>query len=183
MTRIRSWSAIAVLAFAGLVFPGLARGDADVQNAYDAALAVDPTLDAPPSDGSPFAVGGFQGLAVDGVDHVNIGFSAHFDSSGAPFGHVSETETNAGVPNLQARYDVVCLSINGHDAAMGLVVTQAASNDTGPGTQRVLAVRDTGAPGGAGDEYAFYNTASSTCAAYTDAASVPITNGNIAVHG
>jgi hypothetical protein len=176
---------LVVLAIGGLTLSGFAQADsgaADVQEAYAAALAVDPTLDAPPADGSPFAVGGFQGLTTPGVDHINVGFSAHFDSSGAPFGHVSQTETNEGVPNLQVRYDVVCLSINGSDAAMGLVVTQAASNDPGPGAQRVLAVRDTGAPGGAGDEYAFYNTAANTCPAFTHGASLTITNGNIAVH-
>jgi hypothetical protein len=48
---------------------------------------------------------------------------------------------------------VTCLSVTGNDAALGLVPTDAASNDQD--AQFILLVHDSGLPGGIGDQEAF----------------------------
>jgi hypothetical protein len=184
MKRALMWTAVAALAIAGLVFPGLARADLNLSlpTGYDAALAVDPTIDAPPTDGSPFAVGGFQGIGA--ILNNNIAFSAQFDPLGNAFGHVNVTVTSGSVQSpVQIRGDVTCLSIIGSDAAIGYIVTEAASNDLPPGSSNVLAVHDSGLPSGTGDTYAFAGGApADACPSLVGLASFPIANGNISVH-
>jgi hypothetical protein len=125
----------------------------DFQSAVDALNAVDPTIDPPPNDPSnDFAVGGFQG-----PDNNNVGFSAHSGSLGeGAQGHLSETiPLFYGTPprTYQGRFTVTCLATFGKEAALGLVPTDAASNDQQ--AQFILAVHDSGLPGGTGDMYAF----------------------------
>lgn len=182
--RFLRLSAVAAIAIAGFVFPGFARADINLSlpTGYDAALAVDPNIDPPPSDGSAFAVGGFQG--VPEPQNNNNAFSAHYDKNGNAFGHWNETLAgNAGTPVFQIRADITCLSISGPDAAIGYVVTQSASNDLPPGSQAVVGLHDSGLPGGVGDRYAYLNGASaSTCAFFVGDAFFTITNGNISIH-
>lgn len=182
--RFLRWSAVAAIAIAGLVFAGFARADINLSlpSGYDAALAVDPTIDAPPTDGSPFAVGGFQGIGA--LLNNNIAFSAQFDKLGNAFGHVSVTVTSGSVQSpVQIRGDVTCLSISGSDAAIGYVVTEAAANDLPPGSTNVLTVHDSGLPSGTGDSYAFHGGApASECPAVVGVAPFPIHNGNVSVH-
>ena len=145
----------------------------DFQAAVDAALAVDPTLDSPPNDGGhDFAVGGFQGTGDN-----NIGFSAHSGPLGEePFGHLSQT-----IPHVRKdRFTVTCLAVIANRAALGLTPTDAASNEFL--TERVLAVMDSGLPGGTGDLYAYYNVAANTCAAFVNGAVFAPERGNILVH-
>ena len=71
-------SAVAILAVAFLVTPGVAGADiADLfsfQSAVDSAQAVDPSIAAPPNDGGhDFAVGGGRTAS----DDLGFGFSAH----------------------------------------------------------------------------------------------------------
>jgi hypothetical protein len=186
MRRLLRWNAVLALALAGLVFPGLVRADlnlTDEQDAYNAALAIDPTLDPPPADGSPFAVGGFQGIGA--IGNNNIAFSAHFDPNGNAIGYVSVTVTSDGIQApVQVRGDVTCLSVSGSNAALGYVITDTAANDPlPPGFQAVLTVHDGNASDGTGDLYAFANGApANTCPDWVGIASNPITNGNINVH-
>jgi hypothetical protein len=185
MRRSLKLSAVGVLATAGLLFPGLAHADINLSllNAYDAALAVDPTMPAPPTDGSGFAVGGFQGAVADGTQNNNNAFSAHFDHYGNAFGHLTETVVSGTTQTFKFRGDITCLRISGSDAAMGYVATESASNSLPPGSQGVLAVHDTGLPGGAGDTYAYYpGAAARPCSAYAYRAFFTIVNGNISVH-
>jgi hypothetical protein len=155
------------------------------QAAVDAAHAVDPTLTAPSNDGNhDFAVGGFERSSTP-TNGGHTGFSAQSHPNGqAPSGHVSSTFDSSPAspaPGVKQRWDVVCLAVAGNEAAMGLVPTKSPRDNTAPIT--VLAVRDSGMPGGAGDEYAFYNGADPTdCATYVTGAVFEILHGNILVH-
>jgi hypothetical protein len=150
----------------------------DYQSAVDSLLAIDPTIDPPPNDPNrDFAVGGFQG-----VDGNNVGFSAHgglFDAQGK----LSETQPFEGP--YQGRFVVTCLVVAGSEAAMGLVPTDAASNDQR--AEFILSVHDSHLPGGTGDKYAFESDVgvfAQDCALYvTDALDgFTIERGNILVN-
>ena len=160
----------------------------DYQSATDALLAVDPTIDPPPNDPSnDFAVGGFQAQ-----ENNNFGFSAHSTPlGGEPEGKLSETIprplTDTGSSTYQARFSVTCLSVVGRDAAIGLVPTNAASNDQQ--AQFVLSVHDSGLPGGTLDRYALlsdFDIFASDCGLYVFEALDPfaftIERGNILVN-
>jgi hypothetical protein len=108
---------------------------------------------------APGAVGaaskdGAQVFAVGGFERANgshIGFSAHSGPLGEdPFGHLSST-LDPGV--RQERYDVTCLAVAGNHASIGLVPSDAGSNDAT--IETVLVVVDSGLPGGTGDLYGF----------------------------
>jgi hypothetical protein len=125
----------------------------DFQSAVDALSAFDPTIDPPPNDPNrDFVVGGFQG-----IDNNNVGFSGHGGPLGEdPQGKLSETiPLFYGTPprSYQGRFTVTCVATLGKEAALGLVPTDAASNDQS--AQFILAVHDSGLPGGMGDQYAF----------------------------
>jgi hypothetical protein len=125
----------------------------DFQSATDALQAVDPTIDPPPNDPSiDFAVGGFKG-----ADNNNVGFSAHSGPLGQDAqGKLSETiPLFYGTPprTYQGRFKITCLAVAGNTASMGLVPTDAASNDQP--AEFVFVVRDTGLPGGSGDSELF----------------------------
>jgi hypothetical protein len=75
---------------------------------------------------------------------------------------------------------VICLAVLGDDAALGLVPTDAASNDELMG--EVLAVHDSGLPGGMSDTYAFLPEPPAMCALSVGDAILPIERGNILVH-
>jgi hypothetical protein len=160
----------------------------DFQSAVDALNAVDPTIDPPPNDPSnDFVVGGFQGQ-----ENNNFGFSAHSTPLGEePQGKLTETIprplTDTGTSTYQARFSVTCLAVDGKDAAIGLVPTDAASNDQHD--QFVLSVHDSGLPGGALDRYALlsdFDIFASDCALYVFEALDPfaftIKRGNILVN-
>jgi hypothetical protein len=127
--------AMAVLA-AGLVAIAIPAGASAVysllefDSAVDAMLKVDPTLDPPPNDPNrDFAVGGFQGP----IENSNWGVSGHSGPLGeSPQGHASETIPGKGAGTFQARWRVVCVFVAGKHAALGLVPTEAASNEAGP---------------------------------------------------
>jgi hypothetical protein len=153
----------------------------DYQSAVDSLQAIDPTIDPPPNDpNKDFAVGGFQG-----VDGNNVGFSAHSDPFGGNAqGKLSETKPFEGP--YQGRFVVTCLAVAGTEAAMGLVPTDAASNDQH--AEFILSVHDSRLPGGTDDKYAFESDVgvfAQDCAAYvTDALFGPFTieRGNILVN-
>jgi len=121
----------------------LARAAAVLAVVVLAALG---SIGAASADGpQDFAVGGFTR-----GNGAHVGFSAH---SGAldenPFGHLSST-----LPGVrQERYEVTCLAVAGNRASIGLVPTDAGSNDAT--IETVLVVIDSGLPGGAGDVYGF----------------------------
>lgn len=173
---VASMLAIAVTGSAGAAFSLL-----DFTSAVDALKAVDPTIEAPPNDPSKdFAVGGFQG-----TEGNNVGFSAHSGSLGQdPTGHLSETSPHFFPPGssstFQGRFRVTCLAVVGNQAAIGLVPTDAASNDEL--REFVFAVRDNGLPNGVGDQYAFVQEPAATCAAFVTDAFFVIERGNILVH-
>src|ERR671934_1711807 len=154
----------------------------DFQSAVNALLAIDPTIDPPPNDPTTdFAVGGFHG-----IEDNNVGFSAHRDLLGLDTqGHLSETiPLFFGTPprSYQGRFDVTCLAVVGNEAAMGLVPTDAASNDQR--AEFILAVRDNkglGLP----DQYAFESDEgvfASDCAFYVSDAIFSIESGDILVN-
>jgi hypothetical protein len=152
----------------------------DFQSAVDALHAVDPTIDSPPNNpGKDFAVGGFQG-----TENNNVGFSAHSGPLGEdPQGKLSETRPGFfGTPprTYQGRFRVTCLAVMGNQAALGLVPTDAASNDQPD--EFVLAVRDNGLPNGIGDEYAFVPIPAQECLFGIGEAMFTIERGNILVH-
>jgi hypothetical protein len=147
----------------------------DYESAVDALLAVDPAIEPAANDhGKDFAVGGFQ----HNLRNNNVGFSAHSGPMGGdPWGHLSETIPGGN----KARFRVVCLAVMGIDAAIGLRPTHAASNDQTEGF--VLAVRDTGMPSGALDEFAFVpDVLPEMCADGLFAAFFTVDSGNILVH-
>jgi hypothetical protein len=168
--------AVAVTGTAGATFSLL-----DFTSAVDALKAVDPTIEAPPNDQrKDFAVGGFQGVADN-----NVGFSAHSGSLGQePKGDLSETRPHFFPPGssstFQGRFRVTCLAVVDNQAAIGLVPTDAASNDEQ--SEFVFAVRDNGLPNGTGDEYAFVQEPAATCAAFVTDASFVVERGNILVN-
>jgi hypothetical protein len=149
--------AVAVTASAGATYSLL-----DFQSAVAALNEVDPTIKPPPNDPSnDFAVGGFHG-----TEGNSVGFSAHSGSRGEnPKGHVSETRPHFFPPGssstLQGRFRVTCLAVDGTEAALGLVPTEASSNDLE--AQFVLLVRDNGLPNGTGDQYAFADAEAASC--------------------
>jgi hypothetical protein len=167
--------AIAVPAGAGAVYSLF-----DFQSATDALIAIDPTIDAPPNDRNRnFAVGGFQGQ-----DNNNVGFSAHSDPLGFdPEGKLSETipfELPTETPSTyQGRFRVTCLAVALNEAALGLVPTEAASNDQ-PG-EFVLAVRDNHLLGLV-DEYGILPIPADDCAFGLGFAGLPIARGDILVN-
>jgi hypothetical protein len=122
-----------------------------------------------------FAVGGFERGSG-----AHTGFSAQSGPSGEnAFGHLSSTLAGA----FQQRYDVTCLAVAGNHAAIGLVPTDAGSNDAT--LETVLVVVDSGLPGGTGDLYGFVlnpGVQAANCALYVGA-TPPFTplSGNIVV--
>ena len=160
----------------------------DFQSAVAALNEVDPTIKPPPNDPSKdFAVGGFRGQGNNDDGFLNnVGFSAHSGSLGEnPKGHLSETEPHLFPPGssstYQGRFRVTCLAVVLNEAALGLVPTDAASNDLQD--EFVFAVRDNGLPNGAGDEYGFYNAPADLCEFFViEGAFFPIQRGNILVH-
>ena len=160
----------------------------DFSSAVQALSAVDPSIDPPPNDPSKdFAVGGFTGQGTNNDGFPNkVGLSAHSGPLGEDAtGHVSETEPHFFPPGSsstrQARFRVTCLAVLGDDAALGLVPTDAASNDEA--NQFVLAVRDNGLPNGVGDQYAFVpDVLAADCALALGEASFFVQRGNILVH-
>jgi hypothetical protein len=156
----------------------------DFQSAVDALTAVDPTIDPPPNDPSrDLAVGGFQG-----IDNNNVAFSAHSGPLGGDAqGKLSETvPLFYGTPprTYQGRFTITCLAALGNSAAMGLVPTDAVSNDQP--AEFVLDVHDGGLPGGMGDGYVFIpDVEAQDCLAFVGTAAVfgfPIERGNILVN-
>lgn len=166
-----------------IAVPASARADYslfDFQSAADALHAVDPTIDPPPNDpNQDFVVGGFQGQ-----DSNNVGFSAHSDPLGFdPQGTLSET-IPFGLPTqtpstYQGRFRVTCVAVALNDAAIGLVPTEAASNDQQD--EFVLAVRDNHLLGTL-DEYGFLPIQASDCLFGVGFAGLPIARGNILVN-
>jgi hypothetical protein len=145
--------AAAVLASAVLGGPSAAYSLLDFQSAVDALTAVDPTIDPPPNDPNrDFAVGGFQGS-----ENNNVGFSAHSGPTGQDAqGKVSETRPQffgTSPSTYQGRFRVICLAVAVKEAALGLVPTEATSNDQGD--EFILTVYDSGLHGGTGDRWGF----------------------------
>jgi hypothetical protein len=191
MKSFRKWIAVAAASLTAgfLVAPGtITAGIVDLltfQAAVDAAQAVDPTLAAPANDGNhDFAVGGFERSNTP-TNGGHTGFSAQSHPNGqAPSGHLSSTfdsSPTSPTPGVKQRYDVVCLAVSGNEAAIGMVPTNSPKTNTG--SDQVLAVEDSGMPGGAGDMYAFYVGADPTdCATYVGGAVFAPLRGNILVH-
>jgi hypothetical protein len=140
--------------------------------AVNAAQAFDPTVAPPANDGKhDFAVGGFEGAFME-----HLGFSAQSGPQGqAPSGHVSGTYAKGE----KYRWRVTCLAVEGKDAAIGLVATEAPPSNAA--FEAVFTVHD-GGPGAAGDLYAFFEYPASKCAEGVGAAFVPIKSGDILVH-
>ena len=173
--------AAAALAIAISGSAGAADAPPDLTSAVNAQEAVDPTIDAPLTyQGKNTAVGGFQG-----TEGNKVAFSADSGSVGQdPKGHLSETRPHffpsGSSSTYQGRFRVICLAVLGNEAAVGLVPTNAASNDTTNGF--VLAVRDNGQPNGTGDQYGFVPGVSpATCGQGLGEAVFSIANGNVNV--
>jgi hypothetical protein len=83
----------------------------------------------------------------------------------------------------QYRGRVICLAVAGNLATVGVVPTNARSNDF-PALQLVLGVRDSGLPGGTGDGIQAVSTIAANCAVFLPLAAVvnPIERGNLLVH-
>jgi hypothetical protein len=148
----------------------------EFESALEELWAVDPAIEPPPDNGSrDFAVGGFQS-----PDGSNFGFSAHSAPKGGdPRGHLSETFPGAA----KARFKVACLKVVGNYASIGLVPTDAASNDND--AEAVLCVFDSRMPGGTGDLFRFMpDTPAQSCATVIGScmAMIPIKHGNLVVH-
>jgi hypothetical protein len=180
-----------VLAVGALLFPSSASATHDLldfQSAVDAMHAVDPTLAPPPNDGRhDFVVGGAR--RTEPGEPQNVGVSAHSGPLGEdPFGHVSSTIIPDEEPAAtnQVRFRVTCLRVAGNLAAIGGIQTNAASNDSPPGANFVLVVRDSGLPGGTGDGFQLLigRTIAEECADFLPRAggAPPIQHGNILVH-
>ncbi len=116
----------------------------DFESTVEEMQAVDPTLDPPPNDGKhDFVVGGFQQA------DFNWGVSAHSGPTGEePFGHVSTTFPEGPSDGKQGRWRVTCVNVFGNLAAIGVVPTEAASNDAAD--PLVFVFRDAGPGGGEG---------------------------------
>jgi hypothetical protein len=177
---------VIVAAVVAIAVPAAARAGYslfDYQSALNSLQLMDPTIDPPPNNpNTDFAVGGFQGQ-----DDNNVGFSAHSGSLGENAqGHLSETIPlffPTASRTYQGRFEVTCLSVLGPDAALGLVPTDAASNDQQ--AEFVLVVHDSGLPGGTGDLEAFVpNVAPTDCTGFVALAffGFPIERGNILVN-
>jgi len=170
---------VLAVAVAALAAPGPASATHtlfEFQSALEALWTIDPTINPPPDDGhTDFAVGGFQG-----PEDNNFGFSGHSGPLGEdPQGHLSETIHGV----FQGRFRVTCLMVAGNQAALRLVLTEAASNDAV--SEFVLSVFDSGIAGGAGDRFAFIETAAEDCAAFVSVAAAGgffIERGNLVVH-
>jgi hypothetical protein len=131
MKKLPAIAAAVALAVVFLVAPGM----------VSATTHARPLADGP----QDFAVGGFER-----GNGAHTGFSAHSGALGEdPFGHLSST-----IPGVrQERYDVTCLAVAGNHASIGLVPSDAGSNDAT--LETVLVVVDSGLPGGTGDRYGF----------------------------
>jgi hypothetical protein len=171
--------ALGVLAIAVPVAASATVSIFEYDSAVDALEAVDPTITPAANDSSKdFAVGGFRG-----IENNRVGFSGDGGPLGEdPKGHLSETIPGQFLPTsttVHGRFNVTCVFALGNQAALGLVPTDAASNDRTD--QVVLAVRDNkglGIP----DEYAFYEGPAAACAAFVLDAVFFIESGNILVH-
>jgi hypothetical protein len=170
-----------VFVVGSLVVPATASANhslVDFDAAVAALAAADPTIASPPNDsGKDFVVGGGQSPQLPGG--INFGISAHSGPLGEdPFGHTSAT-FNQPEP-MQFRGRATCLAVAGNNAAIGFVPTDTASNDLP--VDLVLAVRDSGLPGGFGDMATAYFTSAQNCPALVGAALHPLTRGNLLVH-
>jgi hypothetical protein len=138
------------------------------------AQLVDPMLAPPANDGNhDFAVGGFEGIFME-----HWGFSAQSGPQGqAPSGHLSATIADGA----KGRWEVTCLAVEGKDAAIGLVPTEAPPSNVAE--ELVLVVHD-GGPGPAGDKYASLIAHASECARFLIFSPLgsPIMSGDILVH-
>ncbi len=162
----------------GVAIPATATGHhslLDFEAAVDVLWEADPLIDPPPNDpAKDFVVGGFQ----HGDRNNKVGLSGHSGALGEdPLGHVSET-----IPGIyQARFRVTCVAVLLNSAALGLVPTDAGSNDQED--QFVLALFDSGLPGGTGDQFSFLpNVPAEMCAVGLHEHVFPIELGNILVH-
>jgi hypothetical protein len=142
---------------------------------------VDPTADPPTNGGRhDFAVGG----ARDAFD-ANVGFSVHSGPQGEDaLGHLSSTVPNRDNPArpTYVRMRVTCSSELASIAAFGGVVTQ--SNVVPRGTNLVVAVRDSGLPGGEHDGLTFKPQPADTCPDFLAAAATApdVASGDIFIH-
>jgi hypothetical protein len=124
-------------------FPSSASATHDLlgfQSAVDAMLAVDPTLDPPPNDGRhDFVVAGVQ------AGTGSLAVSAHSGPSGEePFGHISETISDAPGDEKQHRWRVTCVNVAANLAAITGVATRTSDTPHG----RTFLFRDGGPQGG-----------------------------------
>ncbi len=113
----------------------------------------------------------------------NVGLQAKSGPNGEnPRGH--ESATTPGPGPIKFRLDVICLAVQGSQAAYGTVVVKTNDPDNPPGTEFVEVVRDGGLPGGGGDGWDIFDAPASTCADFIDeaGAAAPITHGNITIH-
>jgi hypothetical protein len=151
----------------------------DYQSAVDAMLAVDPTLEPPPNDPQKdFAVGGFTyAQNPPPAAPWQVGMSAHRDGPQAEdaWGHVSITLAHQ---NGKGRLRVVCLSVLGNKAALGIEPMEN-SNGLGAG---VLVVEDNGLPGGTGDRARFVTSDPQNCELFVAGGGTPIEHGNLLIN-
>jgi hypothetical protein len=189
-------SAVAMLAVAFLVTPGVAGADIvdlfSFQSAVDAAQAIDPSIAAPPNDGGhDFAVGGGRTAS----DDLGFGFSAHSGPLGQdPQGHMSFGLSLAPpFPKVaQVTVDVTCLTVVGNVATIGGEFTHVNAPGGGPvpvvqeGGGGLFVVTDNGNPvnGQSLDQFAFVSVlnAPPTICPFFGAVAGPLANGNILVH-
>jgi hypothetical protein len=123
---------------------------------YDSAVAgveaVDESISVPAnSSNEDFVVG-----AIHNEDAV-LALAAHSGPNGeAPGGNGV-----AIAPSTRTQFDVTCLDTLGNLAAVGVIVTR--STLLPDGTELIIFVRDTGAPGGVGDGHQVIALPAASC--------------------
>jgi hypothetical protein len=148
-----------------VIVPGAAAAvdPVEYESAVAAVNAVDDSIAAPAnSTDRDFVVGTSRN------EDATLALAAH----SGPNGEDPGGQGVAIAPGTRTHFDVTCLDVVGTLAAVGVVVTR--STLLPPGTESVIFVRDTSAPGGAGDGHNVIGLPAQSCeGAAPVAATVP----------
>lgn len=124
----------------------------EYEAAATAVTTVEPTIDVPALS--------FSRDSVVGTSRNGDATLALTARSG-PNGEDPEGQGVAIAPSTRTQFDVTCLDTLGGFAAVGVVVTR--STFLAPGTELVVFVRDTMAPGGVGDGHNVIQLPAQSC--------------------
>jgi hypothetical protein len=138
----RAASALAAVAAALIIAPGASAAvdPAEYESVVEAVHAVDASIAAPPNlPDRDFVVGTSRN------EDATLALAAQ----SGPNGEDPRGQGVAIAPSTRTQFEVTCLDVLGNLAAVGAVVTR--STLLPEGTELVIFVRDTTAPGGLGD--------------------------------